>query len=523
MPLTGPPLSVPVDLSEILDIGLAGKPDDLAMVSEVRNWTWQQLDETSNRLASAYLDLGLEAGDRIASLMPNRPACVAHYLACIKAGLVATPLNYRYTPSEIDHALEVSDASLLVYHAERIRDVNGCSRVWGLPGGVVAYGASDDCGHEALLAKGDPAATFTAPDLKSPAIIFFTSGSTGPPKGVTHSREALGWILASLNAAFRLSPDDVILPGSSFSHMAASIFGLASLASGGQLAVPRGSHPDDLVPLIRQVRPTVMFMLPAALHMLLCDSRLERRDFSSIRVCFTGGDKLSAELEEQFVKLMGRPIEEGYGMTEIGHAATLPRDAPFRLGSLGKPCPGYEFSIRDEQGLELRSGQEGRVWVRFPGNTIGYWNNPEATAETIVDGWLDTGDVMVADDAGYLWFHGRKKQIIVHDGSNICPEDVEEAVAAHPAVDAVGVVGVHDLVHGENVLAYVTIKPGYSRPLAAELIEVARQRVGYKAPDEIRFLSTMPMSGTGKVDRLRLKQMTEDSIHIKRVRAKPKE
>ncbi len=149
--------------------------------------------------------------------------------------------------------------------------------------------------------------------------------------------------------------------------------------------------------------------------------------------------------------------------------------------------------------------------MRFPGNTIGYWNNPEATAEILVDGWLDTGDIMAADEDGYLWFRGRKKQIIVHDGSNICPEDVEMAIAAHPAVDAVGVVGVHDLVHGENVLAYVKIRLGFSPPSASELILFARNRVGYKAPDEIRFLSAMPVSATGKIDRLRLKQMTEDN------------
>lgn len=516
MPLKGPSLSEPVDLTEILGFGLSQKPNDMAMVSEVRNWSWQQLEETSNRLASAYLDLGLEAGDRIASLMPNRPACIVHYLACIKAGFVATPLNYRYTPSEIDHALEVSEASLFVHHGERIQDVGACRLVRDLPRGVVSYGTPDDRGYEALLAKGDPTAKFTTPDLKSAAVIFFTSGSTGPPKGVTHSREALGWILASVKSAFRLTSDDVVLPGSSFSHMAASIFGLASLASGAQLAVPRGSHPDELVPLIRAVRPTVMFMLPAALHMLICDPRLKKVDFSSIAVCFAGGDKLSAELEDKFVQLVGRPVEEGYGMTEIGHAATLPRDAPFRPGSLGKPCPGYEFSIRNDEGLELCHGQEGRVWVRFPGNTIGYWNNPQATAETLVDGWLDTGDIMVADEDGYLWFHGRRKQIIVHDGSNICPQDVEEAIAAHSAIDVVGVVGVYDLVHGENVLAYVKIKPGFSPPSAAELIEFARQRVGYKAPDEIRFLSAMPMNATGKVDRSRLREMTEENIPCKR-------
>ena len=142
----------------------------------------------------------------------------------------------------------------------------------------------------------------------------------------------------------------------------------------------------------------------------------------------------------------------------------------------------------------------------------GYWNNQQATAETIVDGWLDTGDVMRVDESGYLWFCGRKKQIIIHDGSNICPQEVEEAVAEHPAIEAAGVIGVHDLIHGENVRAYVTLREGAKRPTSAELIHFARERVGYKAPDEIVILDEMPLNATGKVDRVTLKQMAEERL-----------
>jgi acyl-coenzyme A synthetase/AMP-(fatty) acid ligase len=512
MPLSGLSVSSPSDLADILDIGLSMDPNRVALLSEGRLFTWQQLTDTSSRLASGYLKIGLEPGDRIASLMPNRPEVVIHYLACLKAGLVATPLNYRYTPPEIDHALEVSGALLLVHHHERSQDVAACRLRHCLTKGVVQYGSAVGCGYESLLAQGDPHAKFATHSSDTPAFIFFTSGSTGLPKGVTHTRDTVGWIVASIISAFRLTLCDVVLPGSSFSHMAASMFGLASLSAGAQLAVAYGNHPEELLPLIRTARPTVMFMLPAAMAMLVRDHDAARGDFSSIKACFTGGDKLSIEIENEFTELVGRPISEGYGMTEIGHAATLPLDATFRPGSLGKACPGYEFSIRNDVGDELPAGKEGRVWVRFPGNTVGYWNNPEATAATIVDGWLDTGDVMIVDDDGYLWFHGRKKQIIVHDGSNICPEDVEAAVATHPAVESVGVVGVHDLIHGENVRAYVTLKPGLPRPTASEIIQLARQRVGYKAPEEIEFLSQMPMCATGKIDRSTLKLMAEERI-----------
>ena len=149
------------------------------------------------------------------------------------------------------------------------------------------------------------------------------------------------------------------------------------------------------------------------------------------------------------------------------------------------------------------------MWIRSAANTIGYWDNPRATQETIVDGWLDTGDVMRVDEDGYLWFCGRKKQIIIHDGSNICPQEVEQAIAEHPSVAEAGVIGIHDLVHGENVRAYVTLKEDAPRPGSEELIRFARDRVGYKAPEEIVFLAKLPLNATGKVDRVALLQMAE--------------
>jgi acyl-coenzyme A synthetase/AMP-(fatty) acid ligase len=266
---------------------------------------------------------------------------------------------------------------------------------------------------------------------------------------------------------------------------------------------------DELLPLLRTQRPTVLWMLPAALIALVRDHGARHEDFHSIRYCISGGDKVPAELEREFTGLAGFPISESYGMTEIGCATLNPPAGINKLGSIGCPGPDYRLSIRDESGTELPVGGEGRLWVKSAGNTIGYWNNPAATAETIRDGWLDTGDVMKIDADGYLWFCGRKKQIIIHDGSNICPQEVEEALLEHPAVQAAGVVGIHDLVHGETVRAYVTTKPGSARPTSQELIRFARARVGYKAPEEISLLEQMPLNPTGKVDRVALKRMAE--------------
>lgn len=169
--------------------------------------------------------------------------------------------------------------------------------------------------------------------------------------------------------------------------------------------------------------------------------------------------------------------------------------------------PGFEFSLRDAQGKEVPCGEEGRVWLKTRTEMVGYWNDEKATAEVNRDGWFDTGDVMRADQDGYLWFCGRQKQIIVHDGSNISPQEVEDALLEHPAVANAGVVGIHDLLHGENVRAYVELKAGVGKPSAAELIQFARARVGYKAPEDIVFLDVMPFNATGKVDRAKLKTM----------------
>ncbi len=511
MPISGPPLTQANPIGDLLSHGLSAKPDDLALVSAKTQLSWRQLDAISTRLAKQYLALGLAPGDRVASLMPNRPALIIHYLACLKAGLVATPLNYRYMPPEIDHALEVSGASLLFHHAERDADVAASKWVSRLPSGVVRYKADDSRGrqYEDLVAQEQTDAEIPNPDPDAPAFIYFTSGSTGKPKGVTHTRRTYGCMMAATIQGTEMTDADTSLPGASLSHIAGSLLALSTLAGGGRMVIPRGSDGPEVLPLMQQFRPTVLWMLPAALIALVRDHDAGPDDFSSVRLCSSGGDKVAAELEREFTDLAGFRIDESYGMTEIGFATISPPSGENRVGSVGSLFPGFEMSLRDDSGAEVPIGAEGQLWIRSPTNTIGYWSNPQATAETIIDGWLDTGDVMRVDQDGYLWFCGRKKQIIVHDGSNICPQEVEEAVAEHPAIAEVGVIGVHDLVHGEVVRAYVTLREDAQRPTSAELIHFARERIGYKAPEEIVILDEMPLNATGKVDRVTLKRMAE--------------
>ncbi|MGD9734587.1 MAG: class I adenylate-forming enzyme family protein [Solirubrobacterales bacterium] len=516
-------------LDDLLRAGLEAAPDEVAIVSALRRMSWRELEDAAARVAQGYLDLGLEPGDRIASLMPNRIDLVVHYLACFRAGLVATPLNYRYTSREIDHALRVSGARVLLAHVERAEDVAASELAGDLDLGAIAYRDAEPlpAGNEepeehdggwsaefSTLLAAEPLAPRADPlDPAAPAAIFFTSGSTGPAKGVTHSRETLRWMIASAAGAFELSAEDVFLPGSSMSHIGSFLWALTTLAVGGKVVVARAFDSHELLPLLREHQPTVLAMIPAALLALIRDHDLQPHDFDSLRVCRCGSDKVSTELLTEFSARAGFPILEGYGMTEVGLATLNPPSGTIKSGSIGPPICGYSVALRDEDGNQIEAEQVGRIWIRTPATMVGYWEAPEATAEVIADGWLDSGDLARADEDGYLWFFGRKKQVIVHDGSNISPYEVEGALVDHPAIELAGAVGVHDEVHGENVRAYVTLREGAERPSAADLIVHCRERIGYKAPEEIVFLAEMPLNPTGKIDRVGLKRMAEDHLH----------
>lgn len=523
MLIDGLPLEAPAaPLADLLRVGLDADLEAPALVSAHRSLSWRELEEESTRLAGGYRALGLEPGDRIASLMPNRIALIVHYLACFKADLVATPLNYRYTHGEIDHALEVSGARALLAHVERHEDVGESRLACALPLGVVAYadpelpGEVDDVNwHHSFdeLVGSEPLPPQPQPQPDEPAAIFFTSGSTGPAKGVTHTRSSLRWMIASAAAAFELDSEDVFLPGSSMSHIGSFLWALSTLSVGGRVVVARTFDSHELLPLLREQQPTVLAMIPAALLALIRDHDLQPHDFDSLRICRCGSDKVSTELLHEFAAIAGFPIVEGYGMTEVGLATLNPPSGVIKQGSIGRPISGFSIALRDEEGGPVEAEAVGRIFIRTPAGMAGYWQAPEATAEVLREGWIDSGDLARADTDGYLWFFGRKKQVIVHDGSNISPYEVEGALVDHPAVDLAGAVGVHDEVHGENVRAYVTLREGAERPSAADLIVHCRERIGYKAPEEILFLDEMPLNPTGKIDRVGLKRMAEDHLH----------
>ena len=507
MQVSGRFLAEPVSINDPLRSALSRDPEALALHDLNRSMSWAELEQSCHALANHYLSIGLRSGDRIASLMPNSLELLIHYLAGLRCGLVLTPLNYRYTVPEINHALEVSGARCLIHHCERQEDVEASNVSSACDFGCIT---TNEDGFVSELSQdfADLSLSQTEHDPDQPCFLFFTSGSTGKPKGVTHTRQSLGWMFSSVLEVTGLKPSEQFLAGSSLSHIASSTFALSALCRGSSVLVPNNLSCSCLEILLRQHHPQVVMALPVTLFSLVRDERLQPSDFSSVRLCISGGDKVNHQLHVEFEEATGQRIDECYGMSEIGFASLSPIEGENRLGSVGKMCPGFEGCIRSSDGRELSVGEEGVLWVKSPTLTVGYWNNPAATAEIIQEGWLNTGDAMRLDDDGYLWFCGRRKQIIVHDGSNICPQDVEEALMEHPAVDQAGVIGIEDAVHGQNVHAYVSFKSGFDVPTVPELIVFARERVGYKAPEVLQVLPSLPVNAVGKINRVALHAMT---------------
>jgi long-chain acyl-CoA synthetase len=260
--------------------------------------------------------------------------------------------------------------------------------------------------------------------------------------------------------------------------------------------------------LIERFEVTYAFGLPSMVQAMIEEQARKPRQVRSLRNFVGAGDSVPVSTQERFQSLFGIPVREAYGMTEIGPAISNPADA-IRSGSLGKAIEGVEIRVVDAEGEDVSDGQIGEMAVRSPASFAGYWDDPAATREAVRDGWLYTGDLARRDADGYLWFEGRKKEIIIRDGVNISPQEVEEAIYSHPAVLQVAVIGTPDPVgaHGERVLAFVSLKDGLVVD-ERELRDHARQLLtDIKVPEKFFFRTALPIGITGKVQRRALKEM----------------
>lgn len=485
--------------------------DHVALWFGEQRWTYADLDDATDRLAAALFDAGLRAADRVALFLPNCPELVLSYFACFKLGVVAVPLNYRYRAPEAQYAIEHSGSRALIAHESLAGEVIGlplaemgvtrCYLVGGTPRPPFVPFAQLLTGEQ----RKPPEAAF---DERQPAAILYTSGTTARPKGVTYTQQTLWHNCVIQSSFFQFTPQDVHLLSTAACH-AAAFTGqlLPSVFGGGTCVLTHLPTPEQVIEAIATRGVSRVQMLPATLEDLV--EHLERTpgaDLRSWRACTCGGDVVSLDLHERFRKVTGFEVTELYGMTEALSCISNPPFGTKRRGSIGHPIDSYEMRLLDLSGQEVPDDEMGEIVLRGPAIMVGYWNDPENSALALRDGWLYTGDLARRDKAGWYWFVGRKKEIIIHAGSNISPMEVEDVLDAHPAVRLSCVLGVPDKHLGERVAAFVALRDDVKdRPGPEELRRFVAERIAaYKVPERITIVDALPMNATGKVDRKKL-------------------
>ncbi len=519
MALSGPALASPVDVSRLLEKGLAGDRDDTALISLETSWTWQELAEDSTRLAANLLDLGLKPGDRAASLMPNRCAVLVFYLACLKAGLIATPIYYRATPRGIDRILEASGAAVLIAHRERAADLAASPAVERLPQGVIGFGQGALAGarFDDFIEREPETDAFAQSAPDDPAFLLYLPDGKGGFKGIAHSARGLGWSLASVAAGYALQPEDIYLTGTALSHYGGVVQCLAALASGSRVAIARNADAAEILPLLRAEQPTLAFMLRSSMVRLVRDHEASAKDFASLRYLACGSDQAPLSQVRDFERQTGVTLHEHFGMAALGpvtvHDGNRGEEEEEPVtGTVGQLLPGVEAEIRGETGYLLPAGMPGRLWLRSPSRMLGHWREGAVVPASSEAGWIDSSETMRADGTGRLIFAGPKQQILFREQESPALKEVESVLMEHPGVTGAGVVRIHDLLFGETRLAFVSFAESEDPPSEQDLIAFVRSRIGYKVPEQVVAVASLPMTPDGSLDRGALRQMAENDL-----------
>lgn len=498
------------NLARLAERAQARFGDRESLLFEGRWYTYLELHERSRRLAGGLVELGVRPGDRVAVIMSNGPDVRVCHLALWRAGAVVTPVSFLLSEVDLHAQLETVGARAVVTSPELLRRVRAAAEGVTSLRWVVCGSSGTGPGVVPLAdleaARPVPIVSRAGDDL---AVLLFTAGTTGRPKGVMLSHQNL-WVCArSAYEATRQPGLDRLIVPLSLSHAYGLVVTVAAMHATEPWAVvlQRWFEPVTFLELVQEHRLQVGTVLPSMLQ-ALCGQPLERYDLSSLRVLITGAAPLPLRaVQELERRLPGVEVREGYGCIEAGGVISATPPGRRRLGSVGKPLPGYRVRILDEQGREVPAGETGEICCRSRGVMLGYWRAPELTARVLRDGWLHTGDIGRLDEDGYLWIVERKEDLIVRGGVQVVPGDVEGALLEHPAVAAAGVVGRPDPALGEEIVAFVAPHPG--RTVApAELVEFARSRIGgYRCPREVHVLQSLPLTPVGRVDRRALRTM----------------
>ena len=489
-------------IPELLERAAADWPDRTALVCGERRIDYRRY-AAEVRAAARRLRQALPPGARVATLLGNSDLACVLTLALQMAGCQHVPLNPLYTARELDFILRDAQPALLIADeassalaaplaaAQGIRLLDGAAaRAWTIP--------SDET----------PAAA-PAGDADAPALLQYTGGTTGQPKGVILSRAAIATNVFQLEAVLptRHGAETVLCAMPLFHSygMAMGLF-LAASAAATLVVLPR-YRPDDVFDAVARERVTLFPGSPTIYAGLMAHARFAQTDWSSVRVCYSGSAPLAEETLRRWEAAVGAPIYEGYGQTEAGPILTYNGPQGSRAGSVGRPVPGTEVEVVDlETGAKpLLAGQRGEIRARGPQIMQGYLARPEATAESLRDGWLYTGDIGEFAEDGFLYIRDRKKDLVIVGGYNVYPREVDEVLYLHADVAQAAAVGWPDSYRGEVIRAFVVLRPDASADEAALLAHCQANLARYKVPAVIEILDALPCTSANKVDKKALR------------------
>jgi len=467
-------------------------------------FTYQKLFAQAQAVgAQLRHEYAVQPGDRVGLWLKNCPEFVPALFGALQAGAAVVPINNFLKPDEVNYIL--ADAGIEVLLTERsmaealpkLTAARPSLRVWEV----------EELGRPGLEAAGRrPEAGFPERTESDLAVIIYTSGTTGYPKGAMLSHGNLLHNVQSCRQVLAAVAHDrfaVVLP--MFHSFMLTVCVLLPLLVGGSLVLVRSLHPPkNILHEIFQHGATILAAVPALFRML-ANAGVSKDQ--PLRICISGGAALPVEILREFNAKMPVPLIEGYGLSEASPVVSMnPLAGPWKEGSIGVPIPGVEISVQDEQGRLLPPRQTGEVCVRGGNVMMGYWKQPEETAKVLRDGWLLTGDVGHQDVDGYFYITDRKKDMLIVNGINVYPREIEEIIYQFPGVKEAAVVGIPDPRKGEHAVAFIAPQDGSMLEEKAVLQFVRRKLADYKVPREVRFMAALPRNATGKILKNTLRQ-----------------
>ena len=491
------------NLANILTESARRHPDRPAIRLDEAPVTYAELDELTARAAGWLRARGIQPGDRVAIALPNVVQFPVLYYGVLRVGAVVVPMNPLLKSREIAHHLADSGAKLGLVWGSVAAEAESAAKTTGTYIEVI----EDDTMAAAAEWPSSPAVA--ARDDADTAVIVYTSGTTGTPKGAQLTHANLYRNAVAFTELFGLGQNDAVLGSLPFFHAFGQSNALnASIAVGASVSMVPRFDPAAVLQLIERHRVTVFAGVPT-MYVALLHTDADGVDTSSLRMCVSGGAPLPVEVLNGFQQNFGAPILEGYGLTETSPTAAYNRPGRTKPGSIGLPLDGIDMKLVSPDGSETPPGEAGEIVIRGHNVMKGYWNRPDATAAAIVDGWFHTGDIATRDDDGFFFIVDRMKDLIIRGGYNVYPREIEEVLYEHPAVREAAVIGVPHASHGEEVAAAVVLRPG-TCATAAELRDYVKGRVAaYKYPRLVWFLDALPKGPTGKIVKREIQAPTE--------------